>query len=1249
MKHICLTSLLLVSAITTAFSQSYEQSIDLLKQNKRTEAFAAFEKLEKDKNDGAKASLALALMEVENEHYLEGFRHFQAFYDATPNPYPYVYALSSTGIFSNGTSADSKEITQFFQKLANDPNANASIRSYANDQLAVRQMAVGKIEDARATYRKFADIAPWSTVGVFENVSGSGFNKDFGVLAHPENNAVFTNKTGASVQWFTIPEPRNDRWVDFTYQHDVANAIVYAQSFVKSKTDADVQMWVGVSGSMKVWVNDFLVASESEERNTDNDVYGYNVKLNKGVNRILIQIGASEIDKSNFMMRFTDDKGQLITDLEASADYAAYTKAQPYEVKQIPFSPEVFFEKEVAQHPDDLVTKILLLDVYNHNDKRYEARKVAADIKKMAPDCTLASEVVIEALSRDKNATDITKEMEAIKSKDPESLIGLELRYNDAEGKESWDECATLLKKRISLYGENEDTRTKELNILAQKKETEQLQKAVDDAYRQYPNSATFTAYKYLMDANSSKNIRASANIIRNYLDKHYNAKMYDLLIENDLKTGAVDDAIGIYKKMIGNAPYGIGYYTKVASIYYEMKDYKTALEWQQKAIDRAPYEGSFYYDKGQMYDAMGKKDEAIEMMKKAIVYSPTNYDARKKLRLLEGKTDLFESFRTNDVNALYQQALANKKDIKENGVCLLNDKQQIVYPENGAVEERNEHLIQVLTQSGVDDYKEVDIPYNEYTQRLIVEKAEIFKKDGSKVQAEANNNQLVFSSLEKGDAIHIAYRLENSYYGKLAEHFWDDFNFSNAYPVQVARYSLIVPAKRNFQYKVYNTELTPAVSDIEDNKMYVWEKKDVPALDPEPYMPATADVSEKLVVTSIPDWNYVANWYSDLSSVKAKADFEVKEKVKELLAQYNPQTDLEKAKVFYNYIEQSCHYSAVPFLHSALTPQRASRTLSTRLGDCKDLSTLFVAMCKEAGLNAGLVLVDTRNNGDKNLDLPTIGFNHCIARLQIKDQNYLVELTDNHLPFGAMGPMLINANGLYIPREGDLARNAVLVKLNSNMRGQNFDDRQTSMAFNGTQASIRRVVYKLGAQASATRSGYVDTKEEDRIKDLNSSLRAEFNKSLKVEKFDLSNIESLSDSVVLDYKFSVDNFTSDIVGMKVFKMPWAESFKSVDFVSLDKRRYNILLYGLNATPVEREVITVQLPAGKKLAEQPKNISLKCPVMTYDLIYNIKADKVVVTREVKYLKDNVSPEEYPGFKNFINQLNEADNKQMAFK
>ena len=1009
-------------------------------------------------------------------------------------------------------------------------------------------------------------------------------------------------------------------------------------------------MLLGVSGSVKVWINDFLVFSESEERNTDLDVYPLQVKLKNGTNRILIQIGSSEIDRSNFMLRFADLKGNLLSDIKSTQTYSPYSKATAYEVKKQPFFAEQYFEDLIANNSATLLDKLMLASVYNRNDKKYEARKVSKQLKKESPLSTVVSEALIEAYSRDNNVTDLTREQESIKTNDAESLIALIMRYDDAINKEDYDEAKKILDRRIELYGNNEETILKGIDILSKKKDIEDLLKIAEKGYKDYPDNLSFVYMKYYIMQQNEKDLSKSNEILEKYLKNHNNEEVTETVISNKMKIGKKDDALKMYKKMLDERSYATMRYTRVADAYFDLRDYSQAAEWQKKAIDRAPYAGSLYYSKGLIYDAAGKKQDAANCYKLAIQYEPNNYDARLKLRELEGKKDLFSNFKENKIDDLVKNA--PKADVypNDNSIFLLKDLQQIIYPENGASEEKSDLLIKILNQAGIDDWKEVTIPYNSYTERLILDKMEIYKKDGSKVQAENNENQIVFSSLETGDIIHIRYKLETSSYGKLSEHFWEEFSFNGSYPVKLSRYSLIVPSNRKFDYKMYNTDLKPETKDISDGyKMYVWETTDNPRIEHESNMPSYSDIGKRIVVSSIPDWNYVANWYSDLSNIKTKADFEIKEKVKELLEGKGQLKDIEKVKIIYDYIEDNFNYSNVPFLHSALTPQRASRTLNARLGDCKDLAVLFTSMAKEAGLDANLVLVDTRNNGEHNLELPEIGFNHCIAQYRADGKNYFVELTDNHLPFGAMPYNLVKANGLYIPKDGQQVSNAALVKLDYPNRIQNTLERNSIVKFDGAKAEIDRISKRAGSETSSTRASYKDKSDEDRRKALMRSLNNEFSNPVSLKELKFSNLDNLNDTVSMQYRFTVDRYTSDIAGMQIVKLPWADAYNSLEFVSLEKREYPINLWSFSTTPYDKETMTIIFPSGKKLVETPQNVSFNCASLSYNLSYVVKADRLIVTREVKYLKDQVLPSEYAEFKDVVNKMAEADKKQLAFR
>ena len=73
--------------------------------------------------------------------------------------------------------------------------------------------------------------------------------------------------------------------------------------------------------------------------------------------------------------------------------------------------------------------------------------------------------------------------------------------------------------------------------------------------------------------------------------------------------------------------------------------------------------------------------------------------------------------------------------------------------------------------------------------------------------------------------------------------------------------------------------------------------------------------------------------------------------------------------------------YTGVEFGESSIMPARPDETLKRRFGDCKDKSTLLVAMLRAAGFDAHVALLDTGFGPDPDPDLPGIDlFDHAIV-----------------------------------------------------------------------------------------------------------------------------------------------------------------------------------------------------------------------------------------------------------------------------
>ncbi len=79
--------------------------------------------------------------------------------------------------------------------------------------------------------------------------------------------------------------------------------------------------------------------------------------------------------------------------------------------------------------------------------------------------------------------------------------------------------------------------------------------------------------------------------------------------------------------------------------------------------------------------------------------------------------------------------------------------------------------------------------------------------------------------------------------------------------------------------------------------------------------------------------------------------------------------------------LHASVRYTGVEFGDAAIVPGTPAETIKRGYGDCKDKSTLLVAMLRSAGLKANVALLSAGYGADVDPDVPGIGmFNHAIV-----------------------------------------------------------------------------------------------------------------------------------------------------------------------------------------------------------------------------------------------------------------------------
>lgn len=1245
-KQLLLFVLLFTSLFSVAQQSKLDEAWELFNTNKPKDAIKKFNEAAKNTETAEEALLALVVINTDEGNTKEAMENFSQFYKVSSNPYPYMDVLFYTSGVANGNGKKAKERIKFLETLLKDPKLPGTIKAKIHSTLGNHYEVIGKFKEAKKEFAQIGSIVNWMAVGSFENTSASGYDKNYEPIDNPSVTKTFKNKYGANVNWFTLKEARLDRWVDNEYYLYAGNSVVYSQTFVNSTTEQDVQFRIGVSGSVKVWLNDNLVLSESEERNNGIDSYWAGVTLKQGYNRILIQIGESEADNSNFMLRITDENGDNISGLtfDDKKDHE-YDKSS-VNVKPLSRATLAFFEQQVKENPSFL-NHLLLSKAYLNLDMRLQARKTLKKAEEMAPKSSYVQLKLVQVYQSEGNRTAIAKVVEWLKDNDKNNVISLDLFFDEAIENENYEKADSILKSIVAELGNlNESVLEKKMSLYGAQEKNEDLIRIIDVAYDNYPENYLFVLYKSILEQ-SKKNNAGAMKVLQKFTKKNYNIAAYKRLAGMYFENSQIASGLGIYEKLIEDDPIAVGIYYELADIYIQLRRYDDAITLMDKAIEIAPYIGKYWSLRAKCYTETGKDAVAKTNYKRAIELTPTYFDARRKLRKLNGKKeDIFSNFDEVDVYAAFAAAGKAEDYPDDNSVILVNSVQRVVY-DDGVSEEKHTIVAKVFNSAGIDDWKEYGIGYYG-TQNVTVEKVEVLKANGSKLEAERNGGNIVFTNLEAGDGIHLTYRVENYQSGKLAPHFTDQHYFNLFYPVVKSSYSLLIHPDVKFKHEFSNGGFEPEKGDREGFDYYHWEKKDVPALKSESFMSQIADFGEVLFISSFPDWKFISNWYSDLAKTKAKSDYEVKELATELFKGKENLSKIEKVKVIHNYIVENVRYSSVSFRQSGLIPQKASKVINTRVGDCKDVSTLFVALCREAGVDsARLVLINTRDNGVKDLFLPSIDFNHCIGNVTADGQEYFVELTSDKNGFGTFPNTLKKAFALKIYDESEGVSEEPFY-LNPKTKMPDNIERTATVEFSGKDMNIDIKSLKTGDWASDMRYTYADIPESEKRKKLLQSLSSD-NANVKLNSFSFEALDAISDSLNYTYKYSMGNAVTVITGLNIFTIPWSDKIAAMSFMSNEERKYPINFWDYIEFDKAKETITITFPGVTKLAEVPKNVTLSCSAAEYKVTYKVQGSTLIAVREMKTKKDVITPAEYEELRKFFEKVVEEDTRQLAFK
>lgn len=390
--------------------------------------------------------------------------------------------------------------------------------------------------------------------------------------------------------------------------------------------------------------------------------------------------------------------------------------------------------------------------------------------------------------------------------------------------------------------------------------------------------------------------------------------------------------------------------------------------------------------------------------------------------------------------------------------MLLVDDCTRIRYETDGSYTYSSDMAFKILTEKGRQEKSSVGIGYNtDYgTERFV--RAEVIKPDGQIIpidlaaQSRESINQgqmsaniydpsqkevkLTVPDLAIGDV--LRYTVAGEQTKTVVPNTWSDlFTLEETFPVLHAVYEVDAPSALPLERIELKDEIPGTVTSRTERRgdriLYTWEAKNVPRLFEEPGMPAAYTVSQRVLLSTIPDWETLSKWYWELSQPRLnQVNDAMKAKVRELTKGITDRQ--KKIEAIFRFVSQDIRYMGITVENEApgYEPHDVSLTFDNRYGVCRDKAALLVSMLRLAGFDAYPVLIYV--GPKKDPEVPQPWFNHAITAVRNADGSWQLMDSTNENTRDLLPGYLSHRSYLVATPEGETLQTSPVVPPEENL-----------------------------------------------------------------------------------------------------------------------------------------------------------------------------------------------------------------------
>lgn len=472
----------------------------------------------------------------------------------------------------------------------------------------------------------------------------------------------------------------------------------------------------------------------------------------------------------------------------------------------------------------------------------------------------------------------------------------------------------------------------------------------------------------------------------------------------------------------------------------------------------------------------------------------------------------------------------------------------------------------------------------------------------------------------------------------------------SSGMSVQSAKLSIQTPTNIPFRHQALNYNFNYKKSGVKDGELHQWEVRNFKALKDVAYEPPVWNYLPFVCVDpvgftyhdysgSMNNWNEFGKWIQKLSAERLVLPAEEVQKVKELTA--NMQSDFDKAKAVYEYLQSKTRYVSISLGIGGLQPMPASQVVECGYGDCKALSNYTKAMLDAIGIKSYYTIIGSGYSQYLMFDnYPSVWqANHAILTIPFPNDTLFLECTSNSLPFGYLGQSCCNRKALMITEDGGKVINIPAKKPEDNYR-----NRKIQLTVNGDGSATCSTNEWYGCwQYENTISRLLVQSNEDRRKFILNSLNLN---TAKLNKVEVSEVKQCKPKGNLKLDLSMDKYANLLGSRLIFNLN-----PDVDNVSTnDASKERQLDIAVHNAYMDNDTVWVNLPEGFTVEYLPKKVEITSKYGSYKQeVQKVNENKLQYTRCLKRYEGTYDKSEYKEFANFFNAVAKADKEKVVLK